>query len=158
MNKVFLQLLQRCRMQGGTRKKFRFQNKLVSLDATTIDLCLAMFDWARFRRTKGAIQLHLLLEHDGYLPEFSVVTEGKVAEVKMAPAFPFAPGTIVVDNRAYNDYALFGRSTRQETYFVTRMKDNAWYAVVGERKVPHPPRPAHPADRTLGPGEMPPIS
>jgi len=115
--KVFLQLLQRCRMQVGTRKKFRFKNKLVSLDATTIDLCLAMFDWARFRRTKGAIKLHLLLDHDGYLPEFAVVTEGKVAEVKVAPMFDFAPGTIVVDDRAYNDYALFGRWTRQEVYF-----------------------------------------
>jgi len=53
--KVFLQLLERCRMQAGERKKFRFKNKLVSLDSTTIDLCLSIFDWARFRRTKGAI-------------------------------------------------------------------------------------------------------
>ena len=134
--KVFLQLLERCRMQGGGRKKFRFKNKLVSLDATTIDLCLAMFDWARFRRTKGAIKLHLLLDHDGYLPEFAVITEGKVAEGKVAPAFSFAPGTIVVDDRAYNDYALFGRWSSQGVYFVTRMKDNALYSVVEERKVP----------------------
>jgi len=134
--RLFLQLLQRCRMQVRGRKKFRFKNKLVSLDATTIDLCLSMFDWARFRRTKGAIKLHLLLDHDGYLPEFAVITEGKVAEVKMAPAFSFAPGTIVVDDRAYNDYALFGRWTRQGVYFVTRMKNNALYAVVEERKVP----------------------
>ncbi len=134
--KIFLQLLQRCRMQGGGRKKFRFKNKLVSLDATTIDLCVTMFDWARFRRTKGAIKLHLLLDHDGYLPEFAVITEGKVADVKMVPAFSFAPGTIVVDDRAYNDYALFGRWTGQGVYFVTRMKDNTLYAVVEERKVP----------------------
>jgi hypothetical protein len=109
--RLFLQLLERCRMQVGTRKRFRFKNKLVSLDATTIDLCLAMFDWARFRRTKGAIKLHLLLDHDGYLPQFAVITEGKVADVKVAPTFDFAPGTIVVDDRAYNDYALFGRWT-----------------------------------------------
>jgi hypothetical protein len=134
--KVFLQLLQRCRMQVAGRRKFRFHNKLVSLDATTIDLCLAMFDWARFRRTKGAIKLHLLLDHDGYLPEFAVITEGRVADVKMVSAFSFAPGTIVVDDRAYNDYALFGRWTRQGVYFVTRMKDRTRYEVVEERKVP----------------------
>jgi len=134
--KVFLQLLQRCRMQVTGRRKFRFHNKLVSLDATTIDLCLAMFDWARFRRTKGAIKLHLFLDHDGYLPEFAVITEGRVADVKMVPAFSFAPETIVVDDRAYNDYALFGRWSSQGVYFVTRMKDNALCTVVQERKVP----------------------
>ena len=134
--KVFLQLLQRCRTQVTGKKKFRFRNKLVSLDATTIDLCLAMFDWARFRRRKGAIKLHLLLDHDGYLPEFAVITEGRVADVKMAPMFDFAPGTIVVDDRAYNDYALFGRWTREGVSFVTRMKDRTQYEVVEERKVP----------------------
>ena len=62
--------------QGG-RKKFRFKNKLMSLDGSIIDLSVSMFDWAKFRRTKGAIKLHLLLDHDGYLPSFVVVTEGK---------------------------------------------------------------------------------
>ena len=134
--KVFLQLLERCRMQVGGRKKFRFKNKLVSLDSTTIDLCLSIFDWARFRRTKGAIKLHLLLDHDGYLPEFAWITEGKVADVKVAQQLHFAPGTIVVDDRGYTDYALWGRWCSQRVYFVTRMKDNALYEVVGERKVP----------------------
>jgi IS4 transposase len=78
----------------------------------------------------------LLLDHDGYLPCFAVVTEGKVADVKVAPQFHFAPGTIVVDDRAYNDYALFGQWTAQGVYFVTRMKDNALYEVVGEKEVP----------------------
>ena len=135
--KLFLQLLQRCQNQVQGKKKFRFKNKLVGLDSTTIDLCLAMFNWAHFRRTKGAIKLHLLLDHEGYLPSFGVITEGKVADVKVVSQFSFAPGTIVVDDRGYNDYALFGRWTSQRVYFVTRMKDNALYEVVGERKVPH---------------------
>jgi hypothetical protein len=52
------------------RRKFRFKHKLVSLDSTLIDLCLSVFDWARFRCTKGAVKLHLVLDHDGYLPCF----------------------------------------------------------------------------------------
>jgi hypothetical protein len=135
--RVFLQLLERCRMQVGGRKKFRFKNKLVSLDSTTIDLCLSMFDWARFRRTKGAIKLHLLLDHEGYLPEFAWITEGKVADVKVAQQLHFAPGTIVVDDRGYTDYTLWGRWCSQEVYFVTRMKDNALYEVIGGKEVPH---------------------
>jgi len=134
---VFLQLLERCRMQVGGGKKFRFKNKLVSLDSSTIDLCLSIFDWARFRRTKGAVKLHLLLDHEGYLPEFAWITEGKVADVKIAQQLHFAPGTIVVDDRGYTDYALWGRWCSEHVYFVTRMKDNALYEVIGDKKIPH---------------------
>jgi IS4 transposase len=95
-----------------------------------------MFNWAHFRRTKGAIKLHLLLDHDGYLPSFAVITEGRVAEVKVTPQFHFSPETIVAYDRGYNDYALFGRWTAQRIYFVTRMKDNALYEVVGKGEVP----------------------
>ena len=133
---VFLQLLERCRIQVGGRKKFRFKNKLVSLDSSTIDLCLSMFDWARFRRTKGAVKLHLLLDHEGYLPEFAWITEGKVADVKVAQQVNFTPGTIVVDDRGYTDYALWGRWCSDHVYFVTRMKDNALYEVIGDKRVP----------------------
>jgi hypothetical protein len=133
---VFFQLLERCRVQVVGKKKFRFKNKLISMDSSTIDLCLKMFDWAKFRRTKGAIKLHLLLDHDGYLPCFAIITEGKVSDVKVAHQFHFDPGTIVVDDRGYNDYTLFGRWTAEGVYFVTRMKENALYEVVGETDVP----------------------
>lgn len=134
--RIFLQLLDRCRSQVRGKKKFRFKNKLMGLDSTIIDLSVTLFDWAKFRRTKGAIKLHLLLDHDGYLPSFAVITEGKMADVRVVPQFSFAPGTIVVDDRGYNDYALFGQWTTQGIYFVTRMKDNALYEVVGEKEVP----------------------
>ena len=133
---VFLQLFERCRVQVVGKKKFRFKNKLISMDSSTIDLCLSMFDWAKFRRTKGAIKLHLLLDHDGYLPSFAIITEGKVSDVKVARLFQFDPGTIVVDDRGYNDYGLFGRWTAQGVYVVTKMKENTLYEVVGEREVP----------------------
>ena len=133
---VFLRLFERCHIQVVGKKTFRFKNKLISMDSTTIDLCLEMFDWAKFRRTKGAIKLHLLLDHDGYLPSFAIITEGNVSDIKVAHQFHFDPGTIVVDDRGYNDYALFGKWTAQEVYFVTRMKENALYEVVGEKNVP----------------------
>jgi hypothetical protein len=118
------------------KKKFRFKNKLVSLDSTLIDLCLSLYDWAKFRRTKGAVKLHLVLDHDGYLPCFGVVTEGSVHDVKVAQRIHFAPGTIVVDDRGYNDYRLFGNWTEAEVFFVTRMKDNAQFEVLAEREPP----------------------
>jgi hypothetical protein len=118
------------------KKKFRFKNKLVSVDSTVIDLCLSMYDWAKFRRTKGAVKLHLVLDHDGYLPCFGIITDGKVADVKAAHQMHFAPGTIVVDDRGYNDYRLFAKWTDEGVYFVTRMKDNALFEVVEEHEVP----------------------
>jgi hypothetical protein len=135
--RLFFLLLERCRQAGPFKKKFRFKNKLVSLDSTVVDLCVSIFDWAKFRRTKGAIKLHLVLDHDGYLPCFGVITEGKVHDVKVAHRLFFEPGTVVVDDRGYNDYRLFAKWIEDEVYFVTRMKDNALYTVVDNRPVPH---------------------
>ncbi|MGH7847929.1 MAG: IS4 family transposase [Candidatus Binatia bacterium] len=134
--RLFFLLLERCRQAGPFGKKFRFKNKLVSLDSTVIDLCISIFDWAKFRRTKGAIKLHLVLDHDGYLPCFGVITDGKVHDVKVAHSLCFEPGTVVVDDRGYNDYRLFAKWTEEEVYFVTRMKDNALYKIVENRPVP----------------------
>ena len=133
------QVLGKCQsmaQSSGFRKKFRFKNKLASLDASTIDLCLSMYDWAKFRRTKGAVKLHLLLDHDGYLPSYAVITDGKKSDITVARTIKFAPGTVLAIDRGYNDYDWFGELTREGVIFVTRMKDNAAYGVVEERKVP----------------------
>jgi len=136
---VFEQTLFKCQelvnSQGG-RKKFRFQNKLMSLDGSIMDLSVSMFDWAKYRQTKGAIKLHLLLDHDGYLPSFAVVTEGKTSEIKVARTLRFAPGTILAIDRGYIDYIWFRELTQEEVYFVTRMKDNAVYEVQEELQAP----------------------
>jgi hypothetical protein len=136
---VFEQTLFKCqelvRSQGG-RKKLRFKNKLMSLDGSIIDLSVSMFDWANYRRTKGAIKLHLLLDHDGYLPSFAVVTEGKTSEIKVARTLRFAPGTILAIDRGYIDYLWFRELTQEEVYFVTRMKERAVYEVQEELPVP----------------------
>jgi hypothetical protein len=120
---------------GSGPRKFRFKNKLVSIDSTVIDLSLSMYDWAKYQRTKGAVKLHLVLDHDGYLPCFGVVTDGTVGDVRVAQALQFDPGTIVVDDRGYNDYALFSRWCKEGVFFVTRMKSDARYEVLEQRPI-----------------------
>ena len=132
---VFYQLLSRCREVAGTHG-FRFKNKLLTLDATLIELCASVFDWAQYRRTKGAVKLHLLLDHQGLLPSYAVITEGRVHESRIAPTLRFDPGTIVVFDRGYNDYDWFAALQQQGVFFVTRMKDNTDYGVVERRPVP----------------------
>jgi hypothetical protein len=121
---------------GVRKQKFRFKNKLLSLDSTTISLCLEMFPWAKFRRAKGGVKAHVLLDHDDYLPRYVLITEARRSDVKMADVFPLNPGSIVVLDRGYNDYALFGKWTDEGIYFVTRLKDNAAYEVLEEGPVP----------------------
>jgi len=133
---VFYGLYERVAAQVAGKRKFRFKNKLVSLDSTVIDLCLSLYDWAKFRRTKGAVKLHLVLDHDGYLPCFGVITDGKVQDVKVAHQLAFAPGTVVVDDRGYNDYRLFAEWTKTGVFFVTRLKANAQFEVVEEWEPP----------------------
>ena len=136
---VFEQLLVKCQLAvsgRGIRKKFRFKNKLVSLDSSVIDLSLSLFDWAKFRKTKGAVKVHLLLDHDGYLPSFAVITNGKTSDIKAARRLRFDPGTVVVMDRGYIDYEWFVRLTLQGVYFVTRLKDNASFDIVEDRMVP----------------------
>jgi hypothetical protein len=132
---VFYQLLARCQGAAGG-KKFRFKNKLLSLDATLIELCADMFPWATFRRTKGAVKLHFTLDHDGYLPTVLVITEGKRRETPVAREQRFAPGTILVFDRGYLKVAWFAELTAAGVYFVTRLKTTTRYRVVRRRPVP----------------------
>ncbi len=121
---------------GSRKHKFRFKNKLLSLDSTTISLCLALFPWAEFRRAKGGVKAHVLLDHDDYLPAYVLLTEAKRSDVKLADSFALNPGSIVAMDRGYTDYALFGRWTMAGIFFVTRLKENAAFEVVEECEVP----------------------
>jgi IS4 transposase len=99
-----------------------------------------MFDWAKFRTTKGAVKLHLILDHDGYLPCFAHITEGAVHEVKalkddILDAFSIPEGSFVVFDRGYNDFKLFAHWIKSGVFFVTRMKSNTNYEVVKENSV-----------------------
>jgi len=135
---LFYRLLESARshaQQAGARHKFRFKNKLLSIDATTIELCASVFDWAKFRRTKGAVKLHLMLDHDGLLPCYGVITDGKQHEVTVTRKWKFEAGTVLVFDRGYTDYDWFEQLTRQGVFFVTRLKSNADFIVVEDRPV-----------------------
>jgi len=133
---LFYETLDRCRHAAPGKHKFRFKNKLLSLDSSTISLCLSMFPWAKFRRTKGAIKLHLLLDHDGYLPTYAYISNGKRHDVTVARKVPLSPDSIVAMDRAYCDFGLFGDWTARGIYFVTRMKRSISYRVY-ESFLPH---------------------
>jgi hypothetical protein len=135
---LFEQTLVRCQAEAAvrTKRKFKFKHKLLSLDSSMVELCAEVFDWAQYKRTKGALKLHLVLDHDGHLPCFAVITEGNTADVSVARTIDFAPGTLVVFDRGYNDYEWWLKLTRSGVHFVTRLKDSASYGVVESRPVP----------------------
>jgi len=135
--KLFFHLYGLCKSEFGDKHKFKFKNKLLSFDASMIELCLSMFDWAKYRRTKGAIKLHLLLDHAGYLPKFVNITTGKVHEVNVLRSISFEPGTIVVFDRGLVDYSLWATWIEQSVFFVTRLKKNAVFEVVQSFKIPN---------------------
>ena len=95
-----------------------------------------MFDCAHYQQGKSAAKLHLVLDHDGYLPRYAVITEGKASEVKIARAWQFAAGTILVFDRGYVDYQWYQRLTDQRVFFVTRLRHDAHYQVLQELPVP----------------------
>jgi hypothetical protein len=131
---LFEKLLRRC--QGVVPgHNFRFKNPLYSLDASTIDLCLSVFPWAKFRTTKGAVKLHVGLNHAGYLPEFVTLTEGRKHDVSVGRILQFPKGSIVVMDKAYNDYSWYKQLTDNGIFFVTRLKVNAKYRVIERREV-----------------------
>jgi IS4 transposase len=123
-------------MAAPKTHKFRFKNKLLPLDSTTIALCLSLFPWAEFRRTKGAVKLHLLLDHDGYFPTFAYISNGKKHDVTIARKISFPPSSIIAMDRGYNDYKLFSSWTENKIFFVTRMKNNADFKVIEELITP----------------------
>lgn len=125
----------------GKKRKFRFKNRLLSLDASIIELSLKMFPWSDYNRTKGAVKLHMLLDHDGYLPVYALVTEGKCHEMNVAVKLDrhLPPDSIVAIDRGYINYELFYRWTQRKVWFVTCFKSNAKYEVVSEKHPDHLP-------------------
>ena len=129
-------------MQPESSRKFQFKNPLRIVDSTTIDLCLETYDWALYKRTKGAVKLHLGLDGETHLPGWAYISNGKMADVKALPLIDdstFLPkGSIVALDRGYIDFAHFHRWCDRGVYFVTRAKDNRAYTVVESRDVPAP--------------------
>ena len=131
---LFGKLYRQCR-SISPRHGFRFKHKLFSLDASTIDLSLAIFPWARFRKRDGALKLHLRLDHDGGIPAFMSLTDGKVHEVTEARKRPLPSGSIVVMDKGFLDYSWYKTLTEQGVFFVTRARKNTRYRVTERRPV-----------------------
>jgi hypothetical protein len=125
---VFALMYRRCQPLAP-KHKFRFKNKLFSLDATVVSLCLSLFPWARFRRTKGGIKLHTLLDHDGYLPAFMAISEAREHEVHRARSLRLPKGSIVAEDMGYTDYDRYAQLTAQKIFFVTLSGPLSWEAI-----------------------------
>jgi hypothetical protein len=102
--------------------RFRIKSKILLLDSTTISLCLSLFDWAKFRRKKGAIKLHTVLDYDGCLPVYMNMTDGKVNDANAAKHIVLPADSVVVADRAYVDFETLYRWHRGGSYFVIRLK------------------------------------
>lgn len=105
-------------------RKLLPKRKIYLLDSTTIDLCLKVFDWAHFRKKKGAVKLHTVLDFDGCMPVFADLSEGKKHDVKAAHDIEFPAGSIVVADRAYVDFNWMRQLDGQGVFFVIRGKEN----------------------------------
>ena len=125
---LFGRLLARC-CTTAPGHGFRFHNKLFSLDATYVDLCLELFPWAQYRKTKGALKLHVGLDHEGFLPAFLQVTDGKGSDVEVARSLRLPKGSIVAADRLYLDFEWLRTLDAQGVFLVTRLKRRIKYAV-----------------------------
>lgn len=117
------------------KHKFRFKSKLLSLDATTIKLCLPLFPWASFRQAKGGVKVHTLLDHDGHIPAFATVTDAKTHESRIAQAMELPRGSIVVFDKGFISYPWFRILGAKGVFFVTRLKRNAVFKLLERRLV-----------------------
>ncbi len=116
--------------------KFRIKSKIYFLDATTISLCLSIFDWAKYKTAKGAVKMHTLLDFDGNLPSYVNITDGKTADNKGAYEIPLLKGSVIVADRFYNDFYLLNVWDSKGVYFVVRHKENIQYIVIKENELP----------------------
>ena len=116
------------------------KHTVYALDSTTIDLCLAIFPWARFRKHKGAVKLHTLIDLRGNIPTFIHISDGKLHDVNILDQMVFEAGSFYIMDRGYIDFARLYALHQAQAFFVTRAKSNLQYRRVY----------SHPVDKTTG--------
>lgn len=132
---LFGEILQRCRDVTPARNKFAFDNPLYALDSTTIALCLSVFDWARYRTTKGALKLHTLLDVRTAIPQIVVATEGRKADITMGKRLDLSvleKGSILAFDRGYIDYGWWHELNERGLFFVSRVKSSTMITFLGQ--------------------------
>jgi len=137
---VYYDILEKCR-ELSPRHGFKFKNPLYSFDSTLINVCLSLYPWATYRKKKGASKLHTLLDHSGYLPSFMVLSDGKTHDITVVKdeAFglpPLPPDSILLIDRAYIDYNWLYSLAQHKLFFVTKVKSNMKYTVLGQQDIP----------------------
>jgi len=133
---LFYAMLKKCH-NITQNTKFKFKNPLYALDSSIIDLCLSVFDWAKFRRSKGGIKLHSLFDLKTQIPAFNVITSAKESDVMVAKqeSFPLIPDSIITFDRAYVDFKLFQAYEDANVFFVTRSKENLRFELLGQQDI-----------------------
>lgn len=122
-------------LYAGEKVAGRLKATVYAFDATTIDLCLKLFRWAKHRRRKSAVKVHVLLNLRGEIPCFTVVTAGSVHEVNILDQLQLEPGAYYIMDRGYVDFARLHRFTLEQAFFVIRGKNNLDYRVIESRPV-----------------------
>jgi len=128
------------KMYVGDNFALELENTVFALDATTIDLCLSMFPWAKFRKNKGAVKLHTLLDLRGNIPTFIHISDGKLHDVNVLDILPLEAGAFYVMDRGYLDFTRLYTISQSSAFFVTRAKSNLKYRRIY----------SHPIDRSTG--------
>lgn len=144
--RLFEVLYQRC-TQSAPRHGFRFKNKLFSLDGSLLDASMKLFPWADYNRKKSAFKLHIGLDHDGLIPCFARITEGRISENEQARMFNAPKGSVLVFDKGYNNYRWHKALTDKGIYWVTRIRGNAKYKVLERRE--HTNNSAITSDQTI---------
>lgn len=133
----YYELLKSLGQQAGFKQvKFKIKSKIFLLDSTTIGLCLNIFDWAKYKTTKGAVKIHTMLDFDGNLPAYINITDGKTADNKGAYDIPLLKNSVIVADRFYNDFSLLNVWDSSGVFFVVRHKDNIQYTIIKENNLP----------------------
>jgi len=131
---LFGSLYQRCQPRAPGHG-FRFKNPLYSLDASLIDLSLKLFPWSHHALGKGALKLHVGLDHRGYLPAFATITDSHTSDIAVGRTLDLPCGSMVVFDKGYDDYSWFTSLTNKGIHFITRQKRGARYKVLERRVV-----------------------
>ena len=133
-------MMQARREYAESKLAIDVDNAVFALDASTIDLTLSLFPWAKFRKTKGAVKMHAMIDLRGNIPAFLTITDGKVHDIKAVPQVPIEAEGIYIVDRAYVDFDWLWSIRQTNAFFVTRLKTSIkWNRVI-----------SHPVDKSLG--------
>ena len=135
--KLFYILLEKVQKETGSRrdKRFRFKNRLIAIDSTTISLCLSLCMWASFRSKKGGVKVHTMYDIKRQIPDFMIITEARKHDHTAVVDMPFRRGTIYVLDRAYLCLKSLQNINENGAFFVTRTKTNTQYGVIRKNKI-----------------------